>query len=190
MVRLLGVRVLDLSCLLPSPEHSELWVADSWIRLFTSGFVSTPRLDFLLKPVLGTIWAFQKSHAHKPINTNENKSAPNMCSLSLAGWAPVATGAGEVSWPSLPPSGCPPSSSCSGSSLITWALSMRKPLHPRWASHLWKEARKTAVFASVSGTRVFPAVLGGISSPVACGPIAQGGRSRPFPFWVKQNPLS
>lgn len=38
-------------------------------------------------------------HAHKPINTNENKSAQNMSSLSLAGWAPVVTEAEEVRWP-------------------------------------------------------------------------------------------
>ena len=36
----------------------------------------------------------------------------------------------------------------------------------------------------------FSVVLGGVSPPVVCGPVAQGGRSRPFPSWAEQNPLS
>lgn len=138
--------------------------------------------------MLGTIWAFQTSHAPKPINTNENKSAQNMFSLSLAGWALVATAAEEVRGPHAAAQLAVPQAphtvtsfnytdnSFEGSSFTQsgFLTSGRRPESCSFCRHirdlsLSQECyRKFALLAT-------------------CGSVAWGGSSRPFSSSVEQN---
>ena len=113
-----------------------------------------------------------------------------MSSLSLAGWAPAVTEAGEVRCPSLPPSWLSPKFLLQWQFFDHMGTFYKETIPPKMGFSPLDEARKAAVFTSYQALAFFSAVLGGVSPPEACGPVAQGGRSRPFPSWVKQNPLS
>lgn len=119
-------------------------------------------------------------HAHKPINANENKSAQNISSLSLAGWAPVVTDAEEVRWPLAV------AQLAVSQSLLQWQFFdhmgtfYEETTPPKVGFSPLEGGHESCSLASYQALAFFSAVLGGVSLQ-RHGPVAQGGRSRPFP---------
>lgn len=140
--------------------------------------------------MLETIWAFQASHARKPINTNENKSAQNSV-LSVS--CRLSPGGNSCRGDEEPPCCC--LASCPQAphpaAYFNYTGTFFEGVSATQAAFSFLEGgQKASVFAAISGLEFISRVLWRVALPAACGSIARGGSSRPFLCSVKQVSVS